>query len=133
MRSLSPDLSVKVMGALVAAFTLAFGVLQYLNTQQIEASKPFLQQKLKWCEEATETAAAIAVSVQPGKKDQFWQMYWGVMGMVENENVTDAMIAFGKALKSDADQATLSQLALGIAHKCRDEMANDWSSIWRRL
>jgi hypothetical protein len=58
-------------------------------------------------------------------------MYWGVMGMVEKERVRGAMIVFGNALKpGTANQETLSRLSLDIARACRDEMANDWSSIW---
>ena len=61
----------------------------------------YLQAKLKWSEEAVETASLIATSdtVAPAAKmARFWQLYWGVMGLVENEQVTQAMIGFGNAL-----------------------------------
>lgn len=129
------DSVVRIIGAAITVLVFLFGLVQYFHTQQIEASKPFLQRKLQWCEEATETAAAIARGkAQSGKEERFWQMYWGVMGMVENRSVGAAMVAFGDALKSGTtNQDVLSSLSLRIAHACRGEMADDWSSIWKRL
>jgi hypothetical protein len=53
------------------------------------------------------------------------------MGMVENQDITDAMVAFGNGLKSGAADADTGR-ALVIAHACRNEMARDWSPAWRR-
>ena len=44
---------------------------------------------------ATADAGAAAAAA---KTLRFWQLYWGVMGLVENQRVTDAMIAFGGKL-----------------------------------
>ena len=94
-------------------------------------------------EEAVETAAGIAVlgreSTVPSeagsqsvrRTERFWAMYWGLMGMVENQEVTDAMVAFGKNLKSGEASADAAK-ALDIAHACRSEMARSWSSVWSR-
>jgi hypothetical protein len=77
------------------------------------------------------TASSIANNkgISEEKERHFWELYWGVMGMVEKEEVTQAMVAFGDELKSNRD---LKNKALAIAHACRAELANDWSSSWSR-
>ena len=124
----------KIVSAVVVVIGLLFGIIQFGINQSIEAAQPYLERKLKWCEEATETAAAIAIRESGSeleKVQRFWELYWGVMGMVENDKVFDAMVAFGKGLngKLPKDQ-TLRKLSLNIAHACRSEMSKDWSSIW---
>lgn len=122
---------IKAVGALVAVGGLLFGIVQFSANQAVEAAKPFLERKLAWCEEAVEVSARIAVAdvAEPVDVTRFWQLYWGVMGMVEGGDVTQAMIDFGTSLK--AEKATGGG-AIRIAHACRDELARDWSPIWRR-
>jgi len=109
----------------------------------VEAARPYLERKLKWCEEAVETAAGIAVhgrestlTSPPGapsirRTERFWALYWGLMGMVENQEITSAMVAFGNNLKTGEANADGAK-ALDIAHACRSEMARSWSPVWRR-
>jgi hypothetical protein len=125
----------KVIGSVIAAGSLLLGAAQFIRNQTVEAAKPYLQSKLKWCEEAVETAsliasadAAAAAKVTP----RFWQLYWGVMGLVENERVTAAMIEFGKALSAKETPDTLKGRSIALSHACRSEMADSWSPIWRR-
>src|SRR5262245_16336011 len=127
---------VKLVGAAVALAGFVLAVAQFVVSRSIEAQKPYLEKKLTWCEEAAETAAAIATR-EPGqateKQARFWELYWGVMGMVENVEVTNAMVAFGNGLQGKInDGATLRTLSLAIAHACRGELAKDWSPIWKR-
>ncbi len=128
---MSLESAVKAAGALVAVGGLLFGIVQFSANQAVEASRPFLERKLAWCEEAVEVSARIAVAEAPDTQDvtRFWQLYWGVMGMVEGGDVTQAMVGYGNALK--AGKATGGG-ALRIAHACRAELARDWSPIWRR-
>jgi hypothetical protein len=124
-------------------FGLLAGAYQFTRNQAVEAARPFLERKLKWCEEAVEVAAGIAIhgrdSMLPAnalnppvhRVERFWALYWGVMGMVESQDVTSAMIAFGEGLKSGEANAD-SASALAIAHACRNEMARDWSPVWKR-
>lgn len=110
---------------------MVFGIIKFIKVQEIEAAKPYLEKKLVWCEEAVNTASSIANNkgISEEKERHFWELYWGVMGMVEKEEVTQAMVAFGEELKSNRD---LKNKALAIAHACRAELANDWSSSWSR-
>ena len=122
----------KAIGSVIAVLTVLLGAAQFIRNQSVEAAKPYLEKKLKWCEEAVETTASIAISepsAAQAKVRRFWEMYWGVMGMVENTRVTDAMIAFGRALES---RDGLPNKSLALSHACREEMAESWSPIWRR-
>lgn len=132
MAKASRETMLKAVGSVVAVATVVLGAAQFIRSQSVEAAKPYLERKLKWCEEAVETTSFIATSdpaVARSKIPRFWQMYWGVMGMVENREVTDAMIAFGRALEA-RDQ--LPQKSLALSRACRAEMADSWSPIWRR-
>jgi len=54
------------------------------------------------------------------------------MGLVEYQQVTDAMIAFGGKLGAKESPSSLLGAALKLARACRQEMADSWSPIWRR-
>ena len=135
--------SLKIFGASLTLIGILAGLYQFSRTQAIGAARPFLEKKLKWCEEAVETAAGIAIhgrdsmlapegGGRPTRRvDRFFALYWGVMGMVENQAVIDAMIGFSDGLKTpdtDGDKGR----SLAIARACRQEMAHDWSPIWGR-
>jgi hypothetical protein len=133
----------KIIGAALTLIGILAGLYQFSRTQAINAARPFLEKKLKWCEEAVETGAGIAIygrdsALDPEgvgtvsrRVDRFWTLYWGIMGMVENQDVTDAMVKFGDGLKT-SDTSGDKGRALTIAHACRREMAHDWSPIWAR-
>ena len=135
----------KIAGVALTLVGLLGSAYQFTRNQAVEAARPFLERKLKWCEEAVEVAAGIAVHgrdsvlptaapapAQPVRPvERFWALYGGVMGMVESQDVTDAMVAFGNGLKSGEASADSSG-ALAIAHACRNEMARDWSPVWKR-
>ena len=132
----------RIAGVTLTLLGLLAGVYQFTRNQAVEAARPFLERKLKWCEEVVEVASGIAIygraSTLPAaapmpaipRVQRFWSMYWGVMGMVESDEVTQAMIAFGNGL--GADSTSDRSNALAIAHACRTEMARDWSPVWRR-
>ena len=133
----------KIAGVALTLAGLLAGTYQFTRNQAVEAARPFLERKLRWCEEAVEVAAGIAVygrdstapAVSPSppvrRVDRFWALYWGVMGMVESRDITDAMVAFGEGLKSGAADSDRVR-SLDIAHACRTEMASNWSPVWRR-
>ena len=126
----------KIVGTIVTVGGLLFALAQFIVSQAIEAQKPYLEKKLAWCEEAANTAAAISIRDRAqvtDKEMRFWELYWGVMGLVENKEVTAAMIAFGKGLNGTIPEgASLKTLSLAIAHACRQELARDWSPVWGR-
>jgi hypothetical protein len=133
----------KISGVALTLAGLLAGTYQFTRNQAVEAARPFLERKLRWCEEAVEVAAGIAIhgrdsslpavaAAPPVRRvDRFWALYWGVMGIVENQDVTDAMVAFGEGLRSGTADSDRGR-SLAIARACRQEMARDWSPVWRR-
>jgi len=131
------EYGLKVVGSVAALGGLLLAGAQFTRNQSVEAAKPYLERKLKWCEEAVETTAFIATSEAGAaaaavKTRRFWQLYWGVMGLVENQQVTNAMIAFGGKLSAKESSSSLQGASLQLARACRQEMADSWSPIWRR-
>jgi hypothetical protein len=125
----------KVIGSVIAVCSLLLGGAQFIRNQTVEAAKPYLQSKLKWCEEAVETASFIATAEPAAaatKTARFWQMYWGVMGLVENKRVTEAMMRFGDAITAKESPETMKVRSIALSQACRAEMAESWSPIWRR-
>ncbi|WP_316168351.1 MULTISPECIES: hypothetical protein [unclassified Bradyrhizobium] len=135
----------KIVAGGGALLTALWGVWQYADTAQREAIKPFLEQRLKRCTEASNAAALIA---QPaGAKDQveqqaiFWRLYWGPLAIVENQVVEERMVDFGRLLQTsnyaiqlqaghEIDSAILSELrqgALRISHACRSMISEDFA------
>jgi hypothetical protein len=56
------EYGLKVVGSVAALGGLLLAGAQFTRNQSVEAAKPYLEKKLKWCEEAVETAAFIATS-----------------------------------------------------------------------
>ena len=124
------ETNLKTITTLVAVLGLIFSAVKYIQVQEIEAAKPYLEKKLKWCEEAVETASSLATSKvkSKAKLQRFWELHWGVMGLVEKSELSLAMGAFGFGLKTEAND--LEQRSLRVAHACRAELSKDWSPSW---
>lgn len=104
--------------------------------QRIAAMQPFLERQLRLFEEATQTAAFLATTVESPDRakriEKFWQLYWGELALVEHGKVEAAMVAFGDALTDGTDKTQLQQLALKITYACRNELAESWAEpSWR--
>ena len=95
-------------------------------TAHLEARKPSYSKHLDLCSEASTAAATIATTKDSRKRkaaeEDFWRLYWGPLGMVEEGEVEGAMIAFGKCLNKECDQS-LRTLSLAVAHGCRAEVS----------
>ncbi len=128
----------KTLTALIAIFGLIFSLWQFLEVQKIEAARPYLEKKLVWCEEIVELTSKIATSneIMEDDVERFWQMYWGVMGLIEKEDLLKVMIEYGKDLESrhklKENESSLKKRSLAIAHACRNEFTKEWSSKWTR-
>lgn len=123
----------QLLSVIVALVGLYLGFHQFLQVQRFEAARPYLEKKLYWCEQAVETAAAIASYSTPPEEEsrRFRQLYWGVMNMIEEEAIEKAMVSFNGALElGPHDQLTVH--SRNLAYACREELARDWSSHWQR-
>ena len=142
---MTTDEKIKAVAAVVALAGLLWGVYSFIQVQAIGAAKPYLEKKLAWCETAVETTSRIANANPMAAADveRFWQMYWGVMGLIENQAVTEAMVAFGERLKTTQPAAIdskepgappmgLRTMSLDLAHACRQELSLEWSAHWSR-
>ncbi|MEQ8332533.1 hypothetical protein [Nisaea sp.] len=133
--------TIKAFVALVGLAGFVFGVGKFLEVQAVEAERPYLEKKLAWCEEAVETTSRISTSAEPSQKDidRFWQMYWGVMGLIEKKSITSAMVEFGAGLKTlplaeagSKDLPSMKRKSLALAHACRRELSEEWSPSWSK-
>ncbi len=123
------ELKIKAFVAVIGLLGLLVGIFKFINIQEIEAAKPYLEKKLQWCEEVVEVAASLAVSPNDELEQRFLEMYWGVLGMVERQSIIDSMINFKEALDSGS---VSGGKAIRIAHACREELSNDWSPKWSK-
>ncbi len=143
MQSLDLELSVKLLSLVGAAVAFCWGVFQFsLNqrnqsqTRRIEATRPFLDRQLTLYTEATQSVATLATctrdeEVQPAAK-RFWLLYWGELALVEDTRVEAAMVKFGRAIEQVRTPDEMRQLSLGLAHACRDSLAESWGvKHWR--
>lgn len=117
------------------------------ETRRIEATRPYLERQLRLYTEATQVAARIATKGSaPGQRDlkdspsasryhastldnavtRFWELYWGELALVEDNEVERAMVAYGQALRDKAPTETLQEKSLALAHACRDSLARSW-------
>ena len=70
----------KVVGSILAAGSLFLGAAQFIRNQTVEAAKPYLQSKLKWCEEAVEKASEIATSDPGGGREDDGKILAALLG-----------------------------------------------------
>ena len=106
-------------------------LIQLSAQQAHERQKPFVEAQLKYYIEAAETVARIPRTSDKNQRgkliDRFWELYWGPLAVVEDQAVAGAMIAYGKQIAADPHaDAQLQNLALGVAHACRDSLKALW-------
>jgi hypothetical protein len=142
------------IASLIGAVILGGGAaFTYYDTANRELAKPFNDAQLSLCKEASDTAAALALTVptsgqQIGARGpeesggiaraRFEQLFWGSLAIVENDAVASKMVQFrnlvlvreketGANQPSVADaQGGLQRAAIGIAHACRDLVSKTW-------
>lgn len=133
---------VGVIGTWITIIVSVAGILwkvsSFLETQAINSRRPFLDLQLKLYQEAVQTAGILATSSDQDALEkatkQFWEFYWGELGMVENGGIKSeqggveaAMKRFGDQLVSDQNnRKRLQVLSLDLAHACRNSLASSW-------
>jgi len=92
----------------------------------------FYDERIAVYSRATETAGRIASLMSSGGTDEelseavveFRTLFWGPMCITEGADVEKAMVKFNKGLNSNLSAAEMEQLALYLAHVCRNEAYN---------
>jgi hypothetical protein len=112
-----------------------------IATTSLAAKQAFNSKHLELCAQATGDAGTIATTRDKSKlrlaEDDFWRLYWGPLGIVEESEVERAMVAFGECLndregKNDlhfrfaCNGAPLTKFALDLAQACRSEVSKDF-------
>ena len=145
-KRLSVDGVVKLVTAVVAIAGFLWGIWVWRDnsektatTRRIESTQPFLTKQLALYTEATKTAAKIATSNDAREvaiaTKRFWELYWGELALVENDEVEAAMVAYGRALnQASPNQAALTSLSLGLANAIRRSLAQSWGTdAWEKV
>lgn len=122
-----------------------FAVVQYLSereaanttaaiqasTAQFDAKRPFYTKQLDLCESASGQAAILAAPNGHSRDDltrarrEFWRLYWGPLGIVEDSAVEGAMVKFGQCLEREGCSG-LKGASLELAHACRELISKSW-------
>ena len=137
--------TLKWIGAIVALGGLALGVANYLatvrrdaETRNLEARKQYLTRQLDLYTEATRAAAKLATAPPDSAeylkaRARFWELYWGELSMVENQEVEAAMKHMGDCLNGACVGCpNLARCSLDLAHACRRSLAASWNvPDWR--
>jgi hypothetical protein len=135
----------KWISIIVSVAAFVFGVITFATNYNLqsknyglqvknytrELKKPFYQHQLETYKKAIETVQVLA-TIENRKSDawktkanEFWQLYWGAMGLVETREVEQAMIAIGKCLDAPCDR-NLKSLSLDLSHALRDSIQASW-------
>src|SRR5208283_6088521 len=106
-----------VVGAFWTLYVYSDNRAFQLATARIEANKPLSEKRLELYAAVTSAAATIATSKNQAEltkaEEQFWNLYWGPLILVQDAPVEDSMQQFGDCLrdskKCDVPLAELSR------------------------
>ncbi len=117
--------------------TAAIGIWQFGVQQRQANRRPFLEQQLTTCIEATDVASRLATETDPleweKQRTAFWRLYWGRLALVEDRDVEECMVQFGVALHARLVSDTplpateLQILSLSLAHAARNLILHSWN------
>lgn len=146
------DLRLKIINTILAAvggigviasIWFGFAQLEQQSEAQTEAIRDqwrqtFYDQRMDIYQRATEVAARIASLMRVNGPEQeisravveFRTLFWGPMAITEGADVENAMIYFNRGLSQRLPARDMEQLALYLAHVCRNE-AYDYYKINR--
>lgn len=142
----SSVLPVQTITLLLAVAGVIIGVWQYRETNSEQYKKEIWSAQKDLFEKAITAATNIAngesiEAVSTDRRD-FWRLYWGNLAMLESQNVSSAMVKFGRKL-SDCERSKdpvcfpvpggnsteLQRLALNLAHCARDTLRTTWEPV----
>ena len=138
------DMLLKVVGALVAVAGVVFGAYQYSQRKEETREARKYQHYIKATGVAAGFAQASTKQEAEEKRKQFWEIYYGELSVVEDDNVKQAMMNFGGAIKEwekyntgdsdfsppsifelddkDGKPQTFDQLAYELSQACRESL-----------
>jgi hypothetical protein len=100
------------------------------RTASLEARKPFQAQRLDLYIRATAAAATLATTTDPTERAKaekdFWNLYWGPLSIVEDQQVEASMVRLGRCIRLKECEKPMQLLALDLDHDCRASLAEGW-------
>jgi hypothetical protein len=108
-----------------------------VDTRNKEFRHAFWQKQFDVYVRATRIAAKIALmqdieSVKP-ERHEFWVLYSGELSILENKDVRDAMIKYGRELdkieKGQKNIDALEFLSYNLARACRESLKKTWEPV----
>lgn len=125
----------QVQQSIKAAEAQALQSKKETQSAQQEFMKPLLQNQLSLYLQATTAAATIAHSTDPTERgkaiNDFWRLYDGPLIMVETQEVSGAMVQFGKCLdktESFCDENEMTTRARALASRMQESILKSWNT-----
>jgi len=121
---------------ILALITAGIGIYQYADQRAQANRQPFLEKQLALSFEASDAAAQLATETDPVKwelsRKNFWRLYWGPLGIVEDRGVEAAMVRLGQVVPRDATtpalpMTELQRPSLELAHAVRELVLRSWN------
>lgn len=135
------DLLLKGATAIFAVVAGSIGLWKYFDASRKEFRKPYWERQLSLYFEVTAAAATLALvygekldssnreKLRIEAQEKFWQLYYGALEIVTDNDVTEAIIEFKKSLiKHNARDAAreLELKSLSLARACRRSISKSW-------
>lgn len=121
---------------LLSLLTVTIGIWQYADKQAQANREPFLRKQLDLIFEASDTVAVLANTTDPATwekaRARFWVLYWGPLGIVEDNRIASCMIKAGQVVSQpnaaapDLPLIKLRPISLRLSHVARDFILENW-------
>ena len=121
---------------LLSIATILIGIWQYADKQAQANREPFLKEQLKLVFEASDVVSTLANTTDAKtwaeKRERFWILYWGQLGVVESRLVSRCMQTAGLMIPKPGDPAPplpmrkLEDISLGLSHAARELILASW-------
>ena len=125
-----------IVGVFLGLLTLAGGVWARSSDQKQANRRPFLERQLALCFEAADICSRLATETDLAEWEKartaFWRIYWGPLCIVEDPDVEDAMIEFGKRVPQPGfappslPMPQLEDFSYDVAKAARELVLKSW-------
>lgn len=120
---------IATLGGLGMIVSIWFGFHQLSLDAESQRRQTFFDERMEVYSRATEAAAHIAALKRADDEHSqyseavidFQTLFWGPMAITEGKEVEAAMFLFNEGIKNNLGAEALEQLALHLAHICRNE------------
>ncbi|MEY2926903.1 MAG: hypothetical protein RL367_1380 [Pseudomonadota bacterium] len=135
MSGASTDLIIAGMALAGAVVAAAFGLYWNFRSAREARKLPFLQRQLDLCFEASNLVSILATSSDPAvwqaARARFWELYYGVLAVVEDPAIENVMARCGKFIAPfgpppELPVAALCEPSLALSHAIRDLLFKAW-------